>query len=79
MVVRGPSPYVVMQDDIEIKGTTTVDASLSWKIDDQIQLTLEGINLTDEWNDQWLDSRADRSSVYTHTGRQYMIGIRYKF
>ena len=25
MVVRGPSPYVVMQDDIEIKGTTTVE------------------------------------------------------
>jgi hypothetical protein len=25
MMVRGPSPYVLMQDDIEIKGTTTVE------------------------------------------------------
>lgn len=67
-------------NDVEgTKGTTTVDASLSWKIDDQIQLTLEGINLTDEWNDQWIDSAADRSVSYTHTGRQFMIGIRYKF
>ena len=76
----GALPVGPGNNDVEgTKGTTTVDASLSWKIDDQIQLTLEGINLTDEWNDQWLDSRADRSSVYTHTGRQYMIGIRYKF
>ena len=67
-------------NDVEgTKGTTTVDASLSWKIDDQIQLSLEGINLTNEWNDQWIDSSADRSVSYTQTGRQYMIGIRYKF
>ena len=67
-------------NDVEgTKGTTTVDASLSCKIDDQIQLSLEGINLTNEWNDQWIDSSADRSVSYTQTGRQYMIGIRYKF
>jgi TonB-dependent receptor len=67
-------------NDVEgTKGTTTVDASLSWKIDDHIQLSLEGINLTNEWNDQWIDSSADRSVSYTQTGRQYMLGIRYKF
>ncbi|WP_226467746.1 TonB-dependent receptor [Luteimonas panaciterrae] len=67
-------------NDVEgTKGTTTVDASLSWKLTDQWQLSLEGTNLTDEWNDQWIDSAADRPVVYTHTGRQYMLGVRYKF
>lgn len=61
------------------KATTTVDASISYKFDEHLEISLEGLNLTDEWNDQWVDSVGDRSSVYTHTGRQYMMGIRYKF
>ena len=61
------------------KATTTVDASISYKFDEHLEISLEGLNLTDEWNDQWVDSVGDRSSVYTHTGRQYMMGLRYKF
>ena len=61
------------------KETLTVDASFSYNVTDQLQFSIEGLNLTDEWNDQWVDSIGDRSSVYTHTGRQYMIGVRYKF
>ena len=52
--------------------------SASWKLNDRIELTLEGLNLTDEYNDQWVDSNGDRASVYHHTGRQYFLGIRYK-
>ncbi|WP_058833499.1 TonB-dependent receptor [Luteimonas abyssi] len=67
-------------NDVEgVKGTTTFDASISWKINDRLQLTLEGLNLTDEYQDEWVDSVADRSSVYYHTGRQYMLGMRYRF
>lgn len=61
------------------KATTTVDASISYKFDDHLEISLEGLNLTDEWIDQWVDSVGDRSSVYTHTGRQFMLGMRYKF
>ncbi|WP_036101766.1 TonB-dependent receptor [Lysobacter capsici] len=65
--------------DVEgTKGTTTIDMSASWKISDQLELTVEGLNLTDEYNDQWVDSAADRVSVYHHTGRQYFLGLRYK-
>ncbi|MFD1297985.1 TonB-dependent receptor [Lysobacter gummosus] len=65
--------------DVEgTKGTTTIDMSASWKINEQLELTLEGLNLTDEYNDQWVDSAADRVSVYHHTGRQYFLGLRFK-
>jgi TonB-dependent receptor len=66
--------------DVEgTKATTTVDASASWKLNDQVEFTLEALNLTNGWNDQWVDSIGDRSSVYHQTGRQYMVGVRYKF
>jgi TonB-dependent receptor len=59
--------------------TLTVDFSASWSPSDQLTVTLEGINLTDEFSDQWVDSVGDRLSVYHHTGRQYFVGARYKF
>jgi len=67
-------------NDVEgTKATTTIDMSASYKINDHLELTLEGLNLTDEFQDQWVDSVADRVSVYHHTGRQYFLGARYKF
>ncbi|MGE4069943.1 MAG: TonB-dependent receptor [Lysobacterales bacterium] len=67
-------------NDIEgTKGTTTIDASASYKLNDHWELSLEALNLTDEFNDQWVDSVGDRVSVYHHTGRQYMIGVRFKY
>jgi len=59
--------------------TLTIDMSASYKINDHFELTLEGLNLTDEFQDQWVDSIGDRASVYHHTGRQYFVGARYKF
>ena len=59
--------------------TLTIDMSASYKINDHFELTLEGLNLTDEFQDQWVDSVGDRASVYHHTGRQYFVGARYKF
>jgi iron complex outermembrane recepter protein len=58
------------------KGTTNVDFMATWKMNDHVEFTFEAVNLTDEYNDQWVDSVGDRSSVYDHTGREYFIGIR---
>jgi hypothetical protein len=45
----------------------------------QLEVVLEGVNLTNEPNDQFI-SRARNSVVaYTYTGREYLIGIRAKF
>ena len=75
----GALPVGPGNNDVEgTKGSTNIDASASWKLNDQWELTFEGLNLTDEFNDQWVDSNADRSSVYHHTGRQYFVGFRFK-
>ncbi len=59
--------------------TTTVDASISYNFNEKFSISLEGLNLTDEWNDMWISSTRDLPIAYTHTGRQYMLGFRYKF
>lgn len=61
------------------RGTRSVDASASYKLNDRIEFTLEGINLNNEWNDQWVDSNGDRVNVYHQTGRVYILGVRAKF
>jgi len=66
--------------DVEgTKATTTVDASVAYNINEHLSVSLEGLNLTDEWSDLWIDSVGDRPIAYTHTGRQFMVGFRYKF
>jgi iron complex outermembrane recepter protein len=66
----------------DVEGTaevTTVDASARYSLTDSIDLTLEGVNLTDEFEDQWVDSVGNRLSYYHHTGRSYLFGARIKF
>lgn len=59
--------------------TLTIDASSSLTVNDHLVLTLEALNLTDEFQDQYVDSNGDRLSYYHHQGRQYLLGARYKF
>ncbi|MDM4767297.1 TonB-dependent receptor [Pelomonas sp. SE-A7] len=67
-------------NDVEGKnGTKNVDMTLSYKVNKQLELTLEGVNLTNQANDQFI-SRARNSVVVNNvTGREYMVGARYKF
>lgn len=59
--------------------TLTIDASSTFTVNDNLDLTLEALNLTDEFQDQYVDSNGDRMSYYHHQGRQYLLGARYKF
>lgn len=67
-------------NDVEGKnGSLNVDLSLSYKVSDRLEFTLEGVNLTNAENDQFI-SRARNSVVVNHvTGREYLAGLRYKF
>lgn len=67
-------------NDVEGKnGTLNVDLSLSYKFNDKLEVTLEGVNLTNEVNDQFI-SRARNSVVVNNvTGREVLFGARYKF
>ncbi|WDS35205.1 TonB-dependent receptor [Pseudoxanthomonas sp.] len=58
----------------------TVDASLSWKLNDRLELSLEGINLTNEVSYEWVGTSAWKLPLtYAQTGREFLAGVRYKF
>ena len=69
----------MIQDAEGTNETLNVDFSASYAIDDHLTISLEGLNLTDESNDQFIDTVTNRPVVYTHTGRQVFLGARYKF
>ncbi len=59
--------------------TLNVDFSATWTVMPDLDITLEALNLTDEFQDQYVGSAGDRLSYYHHQGRQFLIGARYKF
>ncbi|QJR14627.1 TonB-dependent receptor [Usitatibacter palustris] len=67
-------------NDVEGKNkTTNVDMSMSYKLTPNVDLTFEGVNLTNEANDQYISSSRNSPVVYHVTGREYMLGVRVKF
>jgi TonB-dependent receptor len=67
-------------NDVEGKNASTnVDASLSYRVTPNIQLTLEGLNLTNEVNDQFISRARNSAVVYHVTGREYLAGVRVSF
>ena len=58
--------------------TLNIDASFQYTINPHLKLTLEGVNLTDEFQDQFIGEQ-DLESVYHHTGREFIAGVRYAF
>ncbi len=62
-------------------GTVNVDASFNYSFNDQWKITLEALNLTDEADDQWVGNMGsnERLSYYHQTGRQYNIGVQFKY
>jgi iron complex outermembrane receptor protein len=67
-------------NDVEGKNSSTnVDLSMTYKFDDRLEFTVEGLNLTNQENDQFV-SRARNSVVVNNvTGREVLAGLRYKF
>ncbi|KOO57206.1 TonB-dependent receptor [Rheinheimera sp. KL1] len=70
------------RDNNDMEGTnatTNVDASVSYALNDNWKISFEALNLTDEVDDQWVDSAGNRLTYYHETGRQYYVGAQYKF
>lgn len=67
-------------NDVEGKNSSlNVDASVSYKLRDNLDLVLEGVNLTNQANDQFISRARNSSVVYHKTGREYLLGMRYQF
>ncbi|WP_262692677.1 TonB-dependent receptor [Kordiimonas aestuarii] len=58
--------------------TMNVDAALRYQLTDNIELSLEGINLTDDYRDRFTDLYVDRNYEYNHYGRVILFGVRYQ-
>jgi TonB-dependent receptor len=57
-------------------GTINVDMQMSYNITDRLRFSIEALNLTDQYNDLYVGF-SNRLNVYTHTGRQFLVGLRY--
>ncbi|MFZ2995882.1 TonB-dependent receptor [Sphingobium sp.] len=58
--------------------TINIDASVRYKLTSWIELSLEGINLTDEYRDRYTDLDANRNYEQLHFGRTFQVGARFK-
>jgi TonB-dependent receptor len=80
--VSPPSPNAAQPTFNDVEGThgaINLDMAASYTLTKNITLTLEAVNLLGTYTDQYIDSQADRLSVYHHTGRQFYAGVRFKF
>ncbi|MGQ0588940.1 MAG: TonB-dependent receptor [Sphingosinicella sp.] len=55
-----------------------VDAAVRYEITDNFEVSLEGINLTDDYRDRFVDIDANRNYENNHFGRTILFGIRYR-
>lgn len=58
--------------------TINVDASMRYAITENIEISVEGINLTDEYRYRFTDIDADRNYENNHFGRTFLFGARVK-
>ena len=56
-----------------------LDLSAFYKLNDQLMITLEGINLTEEGYRSFLDGFENRINTYEQTGTRWLAGIRFKY
>ncbi|ALL12262.1 TonB-dependent receptor [Caulobacter henricii] len=73
------APSATNNNDVRIKQKTlNVDTQVSYEFKN-FTITLEGINLTDQFDSKVDDSVRQISEEYVHFGRQYYLGVKYKF
>ncbi|MFD1190200.1 TonB-dependent receptor [Phenylobacterium conjunctum] len=58
--------------------TFNVDASITYTLNDHLKFSLEGVNLTDEFQDQF-NGVQNLPTFYHHTGREVLFGVRYTY
>ena len=59
--------------------TLNLDFSASYELSEKLELTFEAINLTDVYDERWINSQRQNSLNYEHTGREFVVGVRYRY
>ena len=77
--LTGPFAAINGNDARGKRETMNIDAAASYSLNEHMAFTFEGINLTDQADDRWLNSTLDFTESFEHTGRQYYVGFRYTY
>lgn len=73
------APSATNNNDVRIKEKTlNIDSQVSYNFKN-FTITLEGINLTDQEDSKLDDSTRMISEEYVHYGRQFYLGVKWKF
>jgi iron complex outermembrane recepter protein len=59
--------------------TFNLDASVQYNVTRSFRVTLEGVNLTDQYEHEFDDTSRNLMYYYHHTGRQILLGARYQY
>ncbi len=59
--------------------TFNLDASVQYNVTSHFRVTLEGVNLTDQYESEFDDTSRNLVYYYHHTGRQILLGARYQY
>ena len=59
--------------------TFNLDASAQYNVTSHFRITLEGVNLTDQFENEFDDTSRNLPYYYHHTGRQILLGARYQY
>jgi outer membrane receptor protein involved in Fe transport len=67
-------------NDVEgTKQTINIDFAASWNVTEQLQVTAEALNLSNQFQYQYVDTNGNRMNYYHQQGRDFLLGARYKF
>ncbi len=72
------SGAAIGREERGVDSSLNLDFASSYKLNDHIDLTFEAINLTDQFEEQIFDA-SNLINVYHHTGREFLIGARYRY
>jgi outer membrane receptor protein involved in Fe transport len=60
------------------EGTFNLDFQANYAVTDNFDVTLEMLNLTDDFQDRWTDITTRRRYEWDHTGRVFLLGVKYR-
>lgn len=69
----------LINDFIGSDETLNIDAAFTYKVTDNVTLTAEALNLTNQVDSRWAYQADPVVSNYASTGRQYFVGARFTF
>jgi TonB-dependent receptor len=64
---------------IYVKATLNIDASASYKLDDNFMFTFDALNLTNQASNIYADRFAQRAYQFHKTGQVFYVGVKYTY